>query len=32
MEVPDKPVDAYQVLSYKDGETAGMFSNYPTEK
>lgn len=32
MEVPDKPADAYQVLSYKDGETVGVFSDHPAEK
>lgn len=29
MEVPGKPADPYQVLSYKDGKQVSVFSNYP---
>lgn len=29
MEVEGQPADPYQVLSYKDGEEVGVFSDYP---
>jgi hypothetical protein len=32
MEVPGQPADAYQVISYKDGEETGVFSDYPSGK
>jgi hypothetical protein len=32
MEVEGKPADAYQVLSYKDGQEVGVFADYPAEK
>ncbi len=32
MEVPGKPADAYQVISYKEGEETGVFSDYPAGK
>ncbi|MFZ1344306.1 DUF411 domain-containing protein [Thiothrix eikelboomii] len=32
MEVAGRPADAYQVLSYKEGETVGVFADYPAGK
>lgn len=32
MEVPGQPAQAYQVISYKDGEQVGVFRNYPSTK
>lgn len=32
MEVPGKPADAYQVISYKDGMQVGVFTDYPAGK
>lgn len=32
MEVPGKPADAYQVISYKDGKQVGVFTDYPAGK
>lgn len=29
MEVPGRPADAYQVISYKDGKQMGVFTDYP---
>ncbi|HPE60760.1 MAG: DUF411 domain-containing protein [Thiothrix sp.] len=31
MEVPGRPADDYQVISYKDGEPVGVFSDYPAD-
>lgn len=32
MEVPGRAADAYQVISFKEGQQVGVFSNYPAEK
>lgn len=29
MEIPGKPADPYQVISFKDGKEVGVFSDYP---
>ncbi len=29
MEMPGRPADPFQVLSYKDGEVVNVYSDYP---